>query len=200
METQGGENNPPLKVHLTGVERARDESEQVLCELEDLPLAPFPAAHLCSWESGAWKGQHKKEDSGFKVKRKKRKKSKEDFYFDKVPRQGKRPLLSSTPLAVSAWPWCVAGVMIMSEWRAVRGLVLRACGCVCVCVCMYPGSSVLRGSRVRLSDQHGDVGCFFCQVINICLPAVYPLLSGEGGGACLSLSFFLPPTLTPPLL
>lgn len=33
---------------LTGVERACDESEQVLCESEDLTLAPFPAAHLCS--------------------------------------------------------------------------------------------------------------------------------------------------------
>lgn len=35
---------------LTGVKRARDKSEQVLCELEDLPLAPFPATHLFSWE------------------------------------------------------------------------------------------------------------------------------------------------------
>lgn len=38
---------------LTVVERACDESEQVLCELEDLPLAPFPAAHLCSLTRGA---------------------------------------------------------------------------------------------------------------------------------------------------
>lgn len=136
--------NPPLKVHLTGVECARDESEQVLCELEDLPLAPFPAAHLCSWESGAWKDQHKKEDSGFRVKntnlKKKIKKSKEDFYFDKVPRRGERPLLSSTPLAVSAWPLCVAGVMIMSEWRAARGARLAR---VWLRLCVYVSGLLL---------------------------------------------------------
>lgn len=33
---------------LTGVERAGDESEQVLSQSEDLALTPFPAAHLCS--------------------------------------------------------------------------------------------------------------------------------------------------------
>lgn len=37
---------------LTSVERACDESEQVLCELEDLTLASFPAAHLCSRVKG----------------------------------------------------------------------------------------------------------------------------------------------------
>lgn len=31
---------------LTGVQRSGEESEQVLGELENLPLAPFPAAHL----------------------------------------------------------------------------------------------------------------------------------------------------------
>lgn len=41
---------------LTCVESASDKSEQVLCELEDLPFAPFPAAHLCS---GGWKAQCK---------------------------------------------------------------------------------------------------------------------------------------------
>lgn len=43
---------PPLprqqSVRLTGVERSRHQSEQVLRELEDLPFAPFPAAHLGS--------------------------------------------------------------------------------------------------------------------------------------------------------
>lgn len=31
--------------HLTGVQRSRHQPEQVLRQLEDLPLAPFPAAH-----------------------------------------------------------------------------------------------------------------------------------------------------------
>lgn len=46
------------------------------------------------------------------------------------------PLLSCSPVAVSAWPSClrVAAVMIMSEWRALRGLYVQ------------PGSS---GTRLR---------------------------------------------------
>lgn len=65
MQNTGGRNPPPKSTRsLTGVERARDKSEQVLCELEDLSFAPFPAAHLCSWERvggwGAWKGQHER--------------------------------------------------------------------------------------------------------------------------------------------
>lgn len=63
METEEGEIHLSKSTRsLTGVERARDEPEQVLCELENLPLAPFPAAHLCSLvgRGGAWKGQHKK--------------------------------------------------------------------------------------------------------------------------------------------
>lgn len=38
----------------------------------------------------------------------------------------------------------------------------------------------VRGSGVRLSDQHRDGGSPVCQVINIFLPALYLLLSGEG--------------------
>lgn len=41
----------PKHGHLTGVERSRHQPEQVLRQLEDLPLAPFPAAHRCS---GRW--------------------------------------------------------------------------------------------------------------------------------------------------
>lgn len=37
---------------LTDIERPGDKTKQVLSKLEDLPLAPFPAAHLWSWESG----------------------------------------------------------------------------------------------------------------------------------------------------
>ena len=40
-----------------------------------------------------------------------------------------------------------------------------------MCVCVR--APLLRGSRVKLSDV-----LFFCQIINICLPAVYLLLSG----------------------
>lgn len=53
------------------------------------------------------------------------------------------------------------------------------------------------GSGVRLSDQQRDGASLVCQVINIFLPALYLLLSGEGravgggGGACLSLTPFL---------
>lgn len=88
--------------------------------------------------------------------------SKEDFYSDEVPRR-ECPLLSCAPPVVSAWPLCVcvAAVMIMSEWGALEG-----------------GSSgaLLRGKSVCLINT---VLFFFCQVINICLPAVYLLLSGE---------------------
>lgn len=61
---------------LTGVERPCYESEQVLCELEDLPFAPFPAAHLCSWEGEggrAWKGQHKRRTLASQLKKEKKK-------------------------------------------------------------------------------------------------------------------------------
>lgn len=36
------------------------------------------------------------------------------------------------------------------------------------------------GSGVRLSDQQRDGASLVCQVINIFLPALYLLLSGEG--------------------
>lgn len=100
---------------LTGVERPCDESVQVLCELEDLPLAPFPAAHRCFLEGaagggGAWKRSALKVDSGGKRKEKK-KQSKKEFYFDKV----QRPLLSSTRGGGSAWPLCLCVAGEMSE-------------------------------------------------------------------------------------
>lgn len=79
METRDGQIRHSKSTRsLTGVERACDKSEQVLCELEDLPFAPFPAAHCCSWEGGGLgKGQHKRRTLalGF-LKEKKRRKSK----------------------------------------------------------------------------------------------------------------------------
>lgn len=54
---------PNVTGSLTGVERARDESEQVLCELEDLPLAPFPAAHPCDSGLGEVRGTKLYRDS-----------------------------------------------------------------------------------------------------------------------------------------
>lgn len=118
----------------------------------------------------AWKSQHKKKKKGrlwFQgLKRKKKKKKKNPgmvFYFYKVLQQGKSPFPSSTPLlAASAWPLCrcVAGVMIMSEWRAVTGgRGRRGGGSTCKCICIP--ARLLRGSRARLSDQRGrgDVVC-----------------------------------------
>lgn len=70
METEEGEIHLSKSTRsLTGVERARDEPEQVLCELENLPLAPFPAAHLCSLvgRGGGLERSAQKEDFGFSV-------------------------------------------------------------------------------------------------------------------------------------
>lgn len=45
--------NTPRRI-LTNIERPGDEAKQVLSKLENLPLAPFPAAHL--WASGGRDG------------------------------------------------------------------------------------------------------------------------------------------------
>lgn len=84
---------------------------------------------------------------------------------------------------MSAWPLCLRGaaVMIISEWRALRGD--SSCACVNLCVYICIRAPLVRGSRVRLSDQHGDGACFVCQVINMFLPPALWGRWGCGGGS-----------------
>lgn len=74
--------------------------------------------------------------------------------------------------------------MIMSEWREVTGDSTRKCVCV--------PARLLRGSRVKAvwSARTRGWSVLFCQIVNICLPTLYLLLSGERWR-----DFF--PTLTP---
>lgn len=96
-------------------------------------------------------------------------------------------------------------VCVWWEWRSWvsgkqrGGLVLRVCGWVCICI----QALVLRGSRVRLSDQHRDAVCSFVRSLIFAYRRFTSCSLGKvggwvDGGASLSL-FFLPPTLTPSL-
>lgn len=171
---------------LTGVERARDKSVQVLCELEDLPLAPFPAAHLCSWQGwgGGVRGKVSTKVGFWLQSEKNKKQSKEDFYFDKVLREVSSSLLHSLGCVSAALVSACGGRDDHVGVESSEGG--SSCMCVWLCVYMCPGPS---DARLRVFFVRSLV--FACQRFTSCS------LVKVGG---LSQSLFLPPTLTPSLL
>lgn len=121
---------------LTGVERACDESEQVLCESENFTLAPFPAAHLYSLGRGTPE-RCRCSKQGLKVLKMKNPGG-GDLVWWSATERGRCCQVSSTLLAVSASP----------SWRDAHQWV--------------DGLSCSMGGRRAI----------FCQVINLCFPAI----------------------------